>query len=309
MKVFVAGGTGAIGRPLVRQLVAAGHEVAATTRSEQRAEKLRALGAAPVVCDALDAAAVDAAVAAARPEVVVNELTAIPPAVNPRRMAREFAATNRLRREGTAHLMAAAEEHAVRRLISQSVAFAYAPSATAPWTEEDPLDDVGEVTASLKALERSTLGSERVEGVVLRYGFFYGPGTSYSTTGSVAEQVRARRFPVVGDGAGMWSFIHVEDAAAATVAALDGGMPGVYNIVDDDPAAFREWVPYLADVLGAKPPRRVPKLLARVAAGPHAVRYAAALKPVSNEKAKRELGWRPRYPGWRQGFREALAPG
>lgn len=307
MKVFVAGATGAIGRPLVRQLVAAGHDVAALSRSERSANRLRELGAEPIMGDALDAAAVDAAVAQARPEAILNELTAIPPAIDPRKLAEQFAQTNRLRSEGTAHLMAAAENHGVRRLVSQSVAFAYASTAPGSiWTEDDELADAGELTDALRALERRTLGSDRVEGVVLRYGFFYGPGTVYSTAGSSAELVRKRRFPLIGSSDGIWPLIHVDDAAAATVAALDRGSPGIYNVVDDDPARFGDWLPAFADAIGAKPPRRVPRWLARIAAGPEVVRYATELQPVSNEKAKRALAWQPRHPSWRQGFREAL---
>jgi nucleoside-diphosphate-sugar epimerase len=265
------------------------------------------MGAEAFECDALDPAALSAVVGRAEPEVIVNELTAIPAAINPRKIVEQFAQTNLLRREGTANLMAAAEKHGARRLISQSIAFAYAPTADgSTWTEEDPLADAGELTGALRALEQRTLGSERVEGVVLRYGFFYGPGTSYAASGSSAEQARKRQFPVIGRGGGMWPFIHVEDAAAATVAALDRGAPGIYNVVDDEPARFSEWVPLYADAVGAKPPRRVPRWMARIAAGPQIVHYATELQPVSNEKAKRELGWRPRYPSWRQGFREAL---
>ncbi len=307
MKVFVAGATGAIGRPLVRQLVAAGHDVAALSRSERSAERLRELDAEPIMGDALDAAAVDAAVARARPAAIVNELTAIPPAIDPRKMAEQFAQTNRLRSEGTANLMAAAEAHGVRRLVSQSVAFAYAQTAPgSTWTEDDPLADAGELTDALRSLERRTLGSDRVEGVVLRYGFFYGPGTVYSTAGSSAELVRKRRFPLIGKSEGIWPLIHVDDAAAATVAALDRGAPGVYNVVDDEPARFGDWLPAFADAIGAKPPRRVPRWLARIATGPEAVRFATELQPVSNDKAKRELAWQPRHPSWRQGFRKAL---
>lgn len=306
MKVLVAGATGAVGKPLVRQLVGAGHEVAGTTRAAERADRLHSMGAEPVVCDALDASALKEAIASTAPEVVINELTAIPAAPNPRKMVEEFELTNRLRREATATLAAACRESGVRRLISQSVAFAYAPTSGPAWTEEDPLQQAGEVTDALEALERETLSGDRVEGVVLRYGFFYGPGTSNSREGSVATQVRARRFPVIGGGRGLWPFIHVDDAAAATVAALDRGGAGIYNVVDDDPAPLREWLPYLAEVLGAPRPWHVPRLVARLVAGPQIVYYATALQPVSNAKAKRELGWQPGYPSWRQGFRDGL---
>lgn len=306
MRVLVAGATGAVGKPLVKQLVSAGHDVAGTSRSAERSESLRGLRAQPVVCDALDPEAVERAVASLAPEVIVNELTAIPAALNPRKMAEQFKLTNRLRIEGTENLMAAAERHGVRRLISQSIAFAYAPSSSPPLVEEHPLVDNGDLTAALKALESRTLGSETVEGVVLRYGFFYGPGSSYAKTGNTAEQVRARRFPVIGDGEGRWPFIHVDDAAAATVAAVERGRPGVYNIVDDEPAPVREWLPGLAEAIGAKPPRHIPKLVARVLAGSQVVEYSTALQPVSNAKAKAELGWEPGFASWREGFIRGL---
>lgn len=276
------------------------------SRSLERAELLRGLGAEPVECDALDAAAVSAAVGGTKPEVVVNQLTAIPAALNPRKMVEEFAQTNRLRDEGTANLLAAAEEHGAQRLISQSIAFVYAPTPHEPLTEEDPLLDAGELTDAVRSLERQTLGSDRVEGVVLRYGFFYGPGSSYAQDGSIGELARKRQFPVIGKGEGRWPLVHVDDAAAATVSAVERAAPGAYNVTDDEPALFREWVPEFADAVGAKPPRRVPKWIARIAAGPYVVNYATELQPVSNAKAKRELGWQPTFPSWRQGFREGL---
>ena len=295
MKVLVAGGTGTIGRPLMRQLEEAGHDAVAASRS------------APLAMDALAAESVRSAVATAEPEVIVNQLTAIPDPIDVRKMQQQFATTNRLRREGTGHLMAAAAEHGVRRVISQSIAFAYASTGGGAWTEEDALfTEAGDIFAAVESLERQTLGSDQVEGVVLRYGFFYGPGTTYAPGGGTAEAVRKRQFPIVGKGTGAFPFIHVEDAASATVAALDSGAPGTYNVVDDDPAPLRDHLPALADALGAKRPLRVPKLVARLAAGSMAVRYATELQPVSNEKAKRELGWQPRYPSWRQGFREVL---
>ena len=296
MKVLVAGGTGAVGRPLMRQLREAGHEATAASRSSPE-----------LAMDALDADSVSAAVGGTRPEVIVNQLTAIPDPIVPRRMEQQFAATNRLRREGTGHLMAAAKEHGVRRLISQSIAFAYATTGGGPWTEEDRLyTEAGEIFAAVESLERQTLEAEGVEGVVLRYGFFYGPGTTYAPGGGTAEAIRKRQFPIIGKGTGVFSFVHVEDAASATVAALDRGSPGAYNVVDDDPAPLRDSLPALAEALGARRPLRVPKLIARLAAGSMVVRYATDLQPASNEKAKRELGWQPRYSSWRQGFREAL---
>ena len=295
MKVLVAGGTGTIGRPLVRQLEEAGHDVVAASRS------------APLAMDALDGGSVLSAVATVRPEVIVNQLTAIPDPIHPRKMQQQLEATNRLRREGTGHLMAAARQHGVRRVISQSIAFAYASTGGGAWTEEDRLfSEAGEIFRAVESLESQTLGADGVDGVVLRYGFFYGPGTTYAPGGGTAEAIRKRQFPIVGTGTGVFAFIHVEDAASATVAALDRGAPGVYNVVDDDPAPLRDYLPALADALGAKRPLRVPKLVARLAAGSMAVRYATELQPVANQKAKRELGWQPRYPSWRQGFRDAL---
>ena len=297
MRVLVAGGTGVIGGPLARQLEEAGHEPTLVGRTSK-----------PVAMDALDAASVQEAVAAVRPEVIVNHLTAIPDPIDPRRMEEQFEPTNRLRRDGTKNLMAAAREHGVRRVIAQSVAFAYATTTDGrAWSEEDRLfTESGEIVRSVKALETQTLGTQGVEGVVLRYGFWYGPGTTYASGGGTARAIRKRQFPVIGKGTGMFPFIHLDDAAAAAVAALDHGTPGVYNVVDDEPAPLREYLPVLAEALGAKKPWRVPKFVGRLAAGGMVVRYATELQPVSNEKAKRELGWSPRHPSWRQGFREAL---
>lgn len=261
MKVFVAGASGAIGRPLVRQLVAAGHEVTGTTRRPERAEEIRAGGATAVVCDVFDAAALAAG---------------------------------------------------ARRYVTQSIAFIYAPEGDWVKDEEAPtFDDApppfDEGVRAMLAHEREVLGSEGIEGLVLRYGQFYGPGTYYTPgDGSLAKQVERRLLPIVGDGAGMASFVHVEDAAGATVAALDRGAPGIYNVADDDPAPAREWLPAYAAALGAKPPRRVPRWLARLVGGRFAVLFGAELRGASNAKAKRELAWQPRYPSWRQGFQEAL---
>jgi nucleoside-diphosphate-sugar epimerase len=296
VKVLVAGGTGAVGRPLIRQLEEAGHEAVAASRSSKQAPM-----------DALDSASVSQAVGAAQPEVIVNQLTSIPDPINPRKMQQQFEPTNRLRRQGTANLMEAAKEHGVRRVISQSIAFAYAPTDGGAWSEEDRLmTEAGEIFQAVEDLERQTLGADGVEGIVLRYGFFYGPGTTYAPGGGTAEAVRKRQFPIIGKGTGVFNYIHVEDAAGATVAALDRGAPGIYNVVDDEHAPLNESLPALAEALGAKPPRRVPKFIGRLAAGKMIVTYATELQPASNKKAKRELGWEPRYPSWRQGFREAL---
>ena len=307
MKVLVAGATGAIGRPLVTALVTAGHEVLAASRSQDRAGELRALGAEPVVLDALDEDSVESAVAASRADAIVNQLTAIPKALDPRKIQAAFEATNRLRRTGTANLMAAAARHEVRRVVAQSVAFAYRSTGRDLWTETDQLDTAqGDIVRALADLERQTLETPGVDGIVLRYGFFYGPGTSYAASdGPAAQDVRRRRFPIVGKGGGVWSWIHVDDAASATVAAIERGAPGIYNVVDDDPAPLREWLPAYAESLGAKPPLRVPRLIARFAAGPQAVHYATTLQGASNAKVKGALGWEPAHPSWRQGFREA----
>jgi nucleoside-diphosphate-sugar epimerase len=310
MRVFLAGGTGVIGRALVPQLREAGHDVTAMTRYESRAEKLRDQGVEPVVCDAFDTDGVARAVAAARADVMVNQLTDIPDAINPRKMAEQFETNDRLRTEGTRNLMQAAEAVGARRVVSQSIAWAYAPTEGL-WSEGDRLWDEapepwGRSVAAVRALEEATLGSDSVEGVVLRYGLFYGPGTAFARDGSTAAMVRKRAFPVVGRGTAVYSYIQVDDAAGATVAALDHGAPGAYNVVDDDPAMMREGLPKYADALGARPPRRVPRFIVRLAAGKFGLYMSTQLQGATNEKAKRELGWQPRWTSWRQGFQEAL---
>lgn len=310
MRVFVAGSSGAIGRPLVRQLVAAGHEVTGTTRREERAAEIRAAGATAVVCDVFDPAALTAAVGTAAPEVVVNQLTSLPEDFNPRKI--DYGPTNRARLEGGGNLMRAALAVRARRYVAQSIAFIYAPEGglvkdeSAPVFEDAPAP-FDEGVRAMVAHEREVLGSDGIEGLVLRYGQFYGPGTYYEPgRGSIARQVERRMLPIVGSGAGMSSFVHVEDAAAATVAALDRGAPGIYNVVDDEPTPAQEWLPAYAEALGARPPRRVPTWLARLAGGRFAVLFGTELRGAANAKAKRELGWQPRYASWRQGFREGL---
>ena len=310
MNVLVAGASGAVGRPLVPMLVEAGHEVVGTTRSEARAEAIRAAGAEPAIVDVHDTEALQKVVAGASPEVVVNELTSLPAELD-FRDADALEATNVLRREAGPALAAIAAEAGAKRLIAQSVAFFYAPTGGPIKTEDDPLMRLPEGSPmaggppALQALERSTLETPGLDGLVLRYGYFYGPGTYYAADGSTAEQVRKRRFPVVGKGTGIFSFVHTEDAAAATLAAIERGAPGIYNVTDDDPAPLAEWLPVYAEAIGAKPPRRVPTFLARLIGGRDAADLATGLRGASNEKAKRELGWEPRYPSWRQGFREA----
>jgi nucleoside-diphosphate-sugar epimerase len=303
VRVFVAGATGAIGRPLIAQLVAAGHTTVGMTRSPERAAAIRAAGAEAVVCDALDADGLRAAVAGAAPDVVVHQLTSLPRRFEPRKPAL-YEATNRIRTEGTRNLVAAA---AGRRIVCQSVAFAYRPHGGAVVDEDAPLftdalEPFGAGTRVIVEMERSVLAAG---GIVLRYGWFYGPGTFHGAGGSIEHDVRKRRFPIVGDGGGMWSFVHVDDAAAATVAAIERGAPGVYNVVDDEPAAPRDWLPLYAEAIGAKPPRRVPVWLAALVAGRAAARMAGTMTGASNTRAKHELGWEPRWASWRTGFFEA----
>jgi 2-alkyl-3-oxoalkanoate reductase len=310
VKVFVAGASGAIGKPLVRQLVAAGHEVTGTTRHQERAEEIRAAGASAVVCDALDAGALQRALAAAAPEAVVNQLTSLPQKYDPRR-ASFYAATNRVRSEGGHNLVAAARAAGARRFVTQSIAFLYAPEGG--WVKDEearPFDDApapfGAAVKTMLAHEREVVEATDFDGLVLRYGQFYGPGTYLAADGHMGREVRRRRFPIVGPGTGMFSFLNLEDAAGATLAALERGAAGVYNIVDDEPARLAEWLPVYAEALGAKPPRRVPVWLARLVAGSAVASSAVELRGAANAKAKRELGWEPAYPSWRQGFRESL---
>jgi nucleoside-diphosphate-sugar epimerase len=309
MRIFLAGATGALGGRLVPQLVAAGHTVVGTTRSESKADRLRALGAEPAVLDPLDAAAVRAAVEAAAPDVLVHQLTALSGlGNNPRAFAKEFAETNRLRTEGTDVLLAAARAAGVRRVVAQSFGgWPYARTGGPVKTEDDPLDptpapEAVEGLAAIGHLEEAVTGYG--EGLALRYGGFYGPGTSLSPGGAHTEMVRKRKFPVVGDGGGIWSFCHIDDAASATVAAIERGAPGVYNVADDEPAPVRVWLPVLAAALGAPPPRHVPGWLARPLLGGMGMVLMTSARGMSNAKAKRELGWTPAYPTWREGFRE-----
>ncbi len=311
MRVFVAGATGAIGKQLVPRLVAAGHEVVGMTRKESNRALLEELGATPVVAYALDRSQVAEAVGGARPEVIVHQLTAIGP-VDMRHMERDFAPTNRLRTEGTDHLLSAAQAVGVRRFVAQGVAGfgAYARVGGPVKAEEDPLDPapVRELRANLAAirhLEQAVLGAQWTEGILLRYGAFYGPGTGLAAGEEQFELVRRRKFPLVGDGGGVWSFIHVADAAEATVAAVEHGSRGAYNVVDDDPAPVAEWLPALARELGAKQPMRVPRLVGRLFAGEAGVVMMTEVRGACNAKAKRELAWAPRHPSWRQGFQAA----
>ncbi len=309
MKVFIAGASGAIGRPLLRQLLLAGHEVTGMTRREGRAEEIRAAGAEAVVCDAFDAGALRDAVVAAAPEAVVHALTALPPRYDPK--SDYLAPTNRIRSEGTRNLVDAAQAAGARRLVAESIAFAYRPQGGRVKDEEaPPFDDApgnfGVAFEAVADLERQVLGAEGIDGLVLRYGWLYGPGTYYDRGGQQAEEVTKRRLPIVGKGTGVFSFIHTEDAASATAAALERGASGIYNVVDDEPAPLREWVPAYAEALGAKRPRRVPAWLARLVAGKDVAAAALEMRGADNAKAKRELGWQPTFPSWRQGFLSAL---
>jgi 2-alkyl-3-oxoalkanoate reductase len=312
MRIFVAGATGVLGRRLVPLLVEGGHQVTAMTRTAGKAAGLRAAGADPVVADALDRDAVLRAVLAARPEVVVHQLTALAGTTSFRKFDREFALTNRLRTEGTDHLLEAARAAGAGRFVAQSFAgWPFARFGGPVKTEDDPLDpdppaQLRRTLDAIRHLEAAVCGTKGIEGVVLRYGGFYGPGTSAGGGGYMLEDLRRRRFPIVGDGAGVWSFIHIDDAATATVAAIERGAPGVYQIVDDDPAPVSEWLPALAAAIGAPPPRRVPAWVARLVAGEHAVVLMTEARGASNAKARRELGWRPAYRSWRQGFRTGL---
>jgi nucleoside-diphosphate-sugar epimerase len=310
MRIFFAGGSGVIGRRLLPRLVADGHEVTAMTRTPAKAEAIRQAGGDSVVCDALDRFAVHDAVAAARPEAVIHHLTDLTLLAESRRMREAWEANDRVRREGTANLVAAASAAGARRIVAQSIAFAHAPGPGLR-VEEDPLfHDAPEPwnrgVAALEELERRVTGTEGLDGLVLRFGFWYGPGTGYARDGSIATLVRKRRYPIVGPGTGVTSFVHVDDVVEATVIGLDGGATGIYNVVDDDPAPLREWLPAYATALGAKRPWRLPAWLVALIAGRPVAYFSTALSGASNQKAKRELGWTPRWPSWRQGFREAL---
>ncbi len=301
-----------MGARLIPALGRAGHSVTALTRSPDKEDTIRALGAQPAVADALDREAIVEAVRAAEPEAVIHQLTAIPQRLNPRKTARDFAPTNRLRSEGTDNLIEAARESGARRLLAQSFAgWPFAREGGPVKSEDEPLDphppgDMAPLLDAIRHLESAVTGATDLEGIVLRYGFFYGPGTGIAPDGGTGLEVLRRRFPVVGGGGGVWSFIHIDDVADATVAALERGKPGIYNVVDDEPARVSEWLPELADALGAPAPRRVPGWVGRLAAGPHGLAMMTDIRGASNAKARRELGWEPRHPSWREGFRTAL---
>ena len=306
MNIFVAGATCALGTQLVPRLVEAGHTVTGMTRDKPDA--VQALGATPVVADALDPDAVARAVAEAEPQIIVHQLTALGGELNFRRFEQTFAQTNRLRTEGTDHLLAAGKAVGVEKFVAQSfAAWPYARTGGPIKSEDDPLDPdppaaVRTTVAAIKHLEQAVTSATWCEGIALRYGGFYGPGTSMEPGGEQYEAIRKRQFPVVGAGGGMISLIHVEDAAEATVHAIGWGRRGVYNVVDDQPEPARDWLPGVAAAIGAKPPRKVPRWLGRLVAGEAAAVMMTEVRGASNAKAKRELGWEPRYPTWREGL-------
>ena len=310
MKAFVAGASGAIGRRLVPRLVESGHEVVATTRSREKVDELRRLGAVPVLLDGLDAPGVAEAVARAEPAVIVHQMTALAGMDDLRNFDRGFAATNELRTRGADYLLTAAQAAGVRRFVVQSyTGWPNVRGGGLVKTEQDPLDPrppkaQSETLAAIRYMEKAVLDAP-VEGMILRYGSFYGPGASEP----LVELIRKRKFPIVGGGEGVWSWIHIDDVAAATVAAAERGSPGIYNIVDDDPAPVADWLPYLAEAVGAKPPRHVPVWLGRIAAGEVGVSMMTRVRGSSNAKAKRELEWQPVWESWRQGFRHLESSG
>jgi nucleoside-diphosphate-sugar epimerase len=317
MKVFVAGATGALGKQLIPQLTDAGHEVVGMTRSETKVDMIRALGADPVVADALDPVAVGRAVSEAEPDAIIHELTALTDLSSFRNIDKTFEMTNRLRTEGTDNLLSAGRAAGIEKFVIQSFAgWPFAKTGGPIKSEDAPLDThppkkMTETLDAIRYLEREVTAINDqgwATGTVLRYGGFYGPGTSLSSDPESPQMkmIRKRQWPIVGDGNGITSFIHIADAAAATVKALDGDHPGIYNVTDDEPAPFSEWMPVAAHTVGAPPPRRIPKWLGRLAGGEVAVGMMTEMRGASNAKAKRELGWKPRYASWRQGFAEGL---
>ncbi|MBE7554554.1 MAG: NAD(P)-dependent oxidoreductase [Anaerolineales bacterium] len=313
MKIFIAGATGVIGRQLLSRLTEAGHEVTAITRSQDRVEQIRKYGAQAIVCDVFDRDKLKQAVLAARPEVMIHQLTSLPERIDPRHVKQALAQTNKLRTEGTEILMDAARSAGARRFIAQSVSFYYAPTSTLPATEDEPLYQnapaaFADVVQAIDNLEHTVLNTPDIEGIILRYGYIYGPGTSFAGDGTFAEDVRQRQVPIIGDGGGVFSFTHVEDAAAATVLALNHGQAGCYNIVDDEPVPLREWLPAYAELLHAPRPLRLPKFVGRLAAGRFGVYFMMEQRGASNQKAKQQLCWQPVYKSWREGFQAELAP-
>lgn len=312
MRILVAGATGAIGRALLPCLINAGHSVVGTTRTANKTTHIRQVGAEALVVDGLDREAVGRAVRSTGPDVIVHEMTDLKGASDLRHFDRAFAVSNRLRTEGTDHLLAATRDAGVSRFIAQSFCgWPYARTGGNIKNEGDPLDpdppqQLHRTLDAIRYLESTVTQASDVGGIVLRYGAFYGPGTGVFD-GPLVEQIARRRVPLIGSGNGWWSFVQIEDAAAATVLAIDKGSPGnIYNVVDDDPAPVREWLPALAAMLAAKPPRRIPVWLARIAAGEHMVTMMTQARAASNAKAKRDLNWHPVHPSWREGFAEII---
>jgi nucleoside-diphosphate-sugar epimerase len=312
MRVFVAGSTGAVGKILVPHLIENGHEVVALVRAANKAEALEAMGAKAALADALNKEELTATIRRAEPEVIIHQLTALAGVANFKKLDEEFALTNRFRTEVTDTLLAAARMVGTRRFIAQSFCgWPFAREGGPVKTEEDPLDpnppdSFSKTLAAIRYLEDTVRRTMDIEALALRYGIFYGPGTGIAEDGSVVKLVRKRRMPIVGDGAGVWSFIHIDDAARATVAAISHGDPGIYNIVDDEPAPVSTWLPALAQAVGAKPPYKVPVWLGKLAIGEGGVSMMTMIRGGSNAKAKRELGWQPTYTSWRRGFVEGL---
>jgi 2-alkyl-3-oxoalkanoate reductase len=313
MRILVAGATGAIGLKLVPQLVEAGHSVVGMTRTAAKAEIIKRMGAEPAIADGLDPSAIRAAVLAAKPDVIIDQMTDLGGVTDLRHFDRAFATTNRLRTQGTDFLLAAAREAGVKRFIAQSFCgWTYGRSGEPVKTEAealdvDPPEELRRTLDAIQYLEDAVTSLANPEGIVLRYGSFYGPDTGMLSRAMI-DQVRRRRVPLIGGGGGQWSFIHVEDAASATLAAIERGRPGeIYNIVDDDPAPVSEWLPALATLVGARPPIRVPAWLGRLFAGEHMVSMMTEVQASSNAKARRELGWQPAHPSWRQGFAEVVS--
>jgi nucleoside-diphosphate-sugar epimerase len=309
MKILVGGATGAVGKALVPVLVKRGHQVVGTTRSTDGFAAIRAMGAEALAMDGLDAKAVREAVRAAQPDVIVHQMTALAGVKNLKHFDAAFAQTNRLRKDGTAHFIAAAREVGTKRILVQSyTGWPHAPGGDRLKVEADPLDPapLRTMRASLdaiRAMEQSVLAATDLQGIVLRYGSFYGPGTPIAPGGEIAKLVRQRKLPIVGSGNGVWSFVHMDDVALATAFAIEGGPSGIYHIVDDEPAPTAVWLPELARIIGAAPPRHVPEWIARLMVGEALVHMMTRVAGSSNAKAKRELGWALRYPTWRQGFR------
>lgn len=312
MRVFVAGSTGAIGKFLVPHLVENGYEVVALVRTAQKAKALEVLGATVTLADALNKEELTAAIRRAQPEVIIHQLTALAGVGNFKKLDEEFALTNRFRTEVTDTMLAAARMVGTRRFIAQSFCgWPFAREGGPVKTEEDPLDpnppaSFSKTLAAIRYLEDTVRRTVDLQALALRYGILYGPGTGIAKDGSIVELVRKRRMPIVGDGAGIWSFIHINDMARATVAALSRGDPGIYNVVDDEPVPVSTWLPALANAVGAKPPYKLPAWLGKLAIGDGGVSMMTKIRGGSNAKAKRELGWQPIYPTWRRGFVEGL---